>query len=78
MSHYLVWKEHYKPKYNYLTLDFCVLTKIIIFVRFCLVRILFMNSRSSLLKSNAECPKINLSTSRSRLEPRNSCARAHC
>ena len=26
MSHFLAWKKHYKPKYKYLTLDFCVLT----------------------------------------------------
>ena len=41
MSHFLVWKEHYRPNYNYLTLAFCVLTvkkyrfrlvKIIVFV----------------------------------------------
>ena len=25
MSHFLAWKKHYKPKYKYLTLDFCVL-----------------------------------------------------
>ena len=25
MSYFLAWKEHYKPEYNYLTLDYCAL-----------------------------------------------------
>ena len=43
MSHFLAWKKHYRPKYNYLTLAFCVLTVTIeaknVSVPFCLVKI---------------------------------------
>ena len=62
MSHILDWKKHYKPIYNYLTLDFCVLSfdghqkNYSRFVRIVVYH--FMNySRSSLLKSSAECSR---------------------
>ena len=58
MSHFLVWKEHYKPKINYLTLDFCVLT---FAIRFRL-RIVVYDFRKLLIilvlllpKSSVEC-----------------------